>query len=67
MSLATLETFVKQFLEFQSNEASIVFQGGEPLLRNIAFYEKAIDFQTLGTGMLYCFNCILLSLTYLSP
>jgi uncharacterized protein len=44
MSLATLESFIRQFLEFQNNEASIIFQGGEPLLRDIVFYEKAIEF-----------------------
>ena len=33
MSFATLETFIRQFLELQNNEASIIFQGGEPLLR----------------------------------
>lgn len=45
MSLATLEEFTKQFLALQKNEASIVFQGGEPLLRDIGFYEKAMDYQ----------------------
>ena len=45
MSLATLEEFTKQFLALQKNEATIVFQGGEPLLRDISFYEKAMDYQ----------------------
>ena len=45
MSPATLEEFTKQFLALQKNEAAIVFQGGEPLLRDIGFYEKAIEYQ----------------------
>ena len=48
MSEDTLETFVKQYVNGQpygTTEVNFTWQGGEPTLRGIGFYEKAIDFQ----------------------
>lgn len=48
MSEDTLETFVKQFINGQpygTTEVNFTWQGGEPTLRGIGFYKKAIDFQ----------------------
>lgn len=48
MSEDTLETFVKQYVNDQpygTTEVNFTWQGGEPTLRGIGFYKKAIDFQ----------------------
>lgn len=48
MSEDTLETFVKQYVNGQpygTTEVNFTWQGGEPTLRGISFYKKAIDFQ----------------------
>jgi len=48
MSEDTLETFVKQYINGQpygTIEVNFTWQGGEPTLRGIGFYKKAIDFQ----------------------
>ena len=48
MSEDTLETFVKQYIKGQprsTTEVNFTWQGGEPTLRGIDFYKKAIDFQ----------------------
>ena len=48
MSEDTLETFVKQYINGQpygTTEVNFTWQGGEPTLRGIGFYKKAIDFQ----------------------
>lgn len=48
MSEDTLETFVKQYIKGQpcgTTEVNFTWQGGEPTLRGIGFYKKAIDFQ----------------------
>ncbi|MBA7470673.1 Anaerobic sulfatase-maturating enzyme [subsurface metagenome] len=44
----TLETFVKQYINGQpygTAEVNFTWQGGEPTLRGIDFYKKAIEFQ----------------------
>lgn len=48
MSEDTLETFVKQYINgqpYSTTEVNFTWQGGEPTLRGIGFYKKAIDFQ----------------------
>ena len=48
MSEDTLEIFVKQYINGQpcgTTEVNFTWQGGEPTLRGISFYKKAIDFQ----------------------
>ncbi len=48
MSEETLETFIKQYVNGQpygTTEVNFTWQGGEPTLVGIGFYEKAIDFQ----------------------
>ncbi|MDD5015743.1 MAG: anaerobic sulfatase maturase [Atribacterota bacterium] len=48
MSEVTLETFVKQYVNgqpFGTTDINFTWQGGEPTLRGIDFYKKAIDFQ----------------------
>ena len=48
MSEDTLETFVKQYINGQpygTTEVNFTWQGGEPTLRGIGFYKKAINFQ----------------------
>jgi len=48
MSEDTLETFVKQYINgqpYSTTEVNFTWQGGEPTLRGISFYKKAIDFQ----------------------
>lgn len=46
MSMATLERFTKQYIEAQTQpQVMFTWHGGEPLLRPIAFYEKALRLQ----------------------
>lgn len=48
MSFCTLEKLTKQYIEEQPDtcrEVQLVWQGGEPMLAGIAFYEKAIALQ----------------------
>jgi len=48
MSEDTLETFVRQYINSQpygTIEVNFTWQGGEPTLRGIGFYKKAIYFQ----------------------
>lgn len=46
MSEALLETYTKQYIEAQRvPEVTFVWQGGEPTLLGLDFFEKAIEFQ----------------------
>lgn len=46
MTLETLENLVKKSLEFSENGVcNFIFQGGEPTLVGLAFFEKFIEFQ----------------------
>ena len=46
MSIDLLETFVKKYIETQRGpEVAFVWQGGEPTLRGLDFYKKAVEFQ----------------------
>ncbi|MEI6132835.1 MAG: anaerobic sulfatase maturase [Bacillota bacterium] len=45
MSLETLEAIVKKTLEFADQFCNFAFQGGEPTLIGLDFFEKLIEFQ----------------------
>ena len=59
MSLSTLEKIVKSALEEAEKSCTFGFQGGEPLLAGLGFYEKLIEFQKkYNPGRLRVFNSI---------
>lgn len=42
----TLELYIKQYIEAQTTpEVLFIWHGGEPLLRTISFYERAVELQ----------------------
>ena len=43
MSLETLENLIKKALEYAQGSCTFAFQGGEPTLAGIEFYEKAVE------------------------
>lgn len=46
MSEELLEEFIRQYLESQTMpQVLFTWHGGEPLMRNISFYKKALEFQ----------------------
>lgn len=45
MSLKTLENIVEKALAYGEKECTFAFQGGEPTLAGLSFYEKLIEFQ----------------------
>ncbi|MDO5569911.1 MAG: anaerobic sulfatase maturase [Bacteroidales bacterium] len=46
MSVETLEKFTKQYIDAQIHSAvKFCWEGGEPLLRGIDFFKKAVEFQ----------------------
>lgn len=45
MSIDTLETIVKKTLEYADSTCGFAFQGGEPTLAGLGFFEKLIEFQ----------------------
>lgn len=45
MSLKTLEIIVEKALTYSDYECTFMFQGGEPTLVGLEFYEKLIEFQ----------------------
>ena len=59
MSDALLEQFVRQYIEAQTQpEVLFTWHGGEPLMRPIAFYRRALDLQRqYGRGRVI-HNCI---------
>ena len=59
MSDETLELFVKQYIEAQTTpEVLFIWHGGEPLLRPIAFYHRALELQQRYAGGRRVDNCI---------
>lgn len=46
MSLDTLETLVKKALEYADGLCTFAFQGGEPTIAGLPFFEKLIEYQT---------------------
>jgi len=46
MTEETLEAYIRQLIEtHRSNQVTIAWQGGEPTLKGVDFYRKAIEFQ----------------------
>lgn len=45
MSVESLEVIIKKALAYESDACSFLFQGGEPTLVGLAFYEHVIKFQ----------------------
>lgn len=59
MSDEVLESFVRQYIEAQTTlEVNFTWHGGEPLLRPISFYEKALEYQQRYARGRQIFNCI---------
>lgn len=45
MSEETLEMIIRKTLDYSETSCTIAYQGGEPTLRGIDFFEKSIEFQ----------------------
>ncbi|MBP3510566.1 MAG: anaerobic sulfatase-maturation protein [Prevotella sp.] len=59
MSDALLENFIRQYIEAQTAaEVLFTWHGGEPLLRPLAFYERALALQRRYAGGRHIDNCI---------
>ncbi|MBR5133433.1 MAG: anaerobic sulfatase-maturation protein [Alistipes sp.] len=59
MSDETLELFVKEYIESQTTpEVLFIWHGGEPLLRSIDFYERALELQRRYANGSRVDNCI---------
>jgi len=59
MSDETLELFVQQYLESQTNPAVLfTWHGGEPLLLPVSFYEKAMTLQRRYADGRHVDNCL---------
>lgn len=51
MDDAVLESYVRQYIESQAgNEVTFSWQGGEPTLLGVAFYERALELQRRHSG-----------------
>jgi uncharacterized protein len=46
MTLETLERLVESYLVYSYPHSSFIFQGGEPTLAGLPFFEKLVEFQT---------------------
>ncbi|MDO5447495.1 MAG: anaerobic sulfatase-maturation protein [Prevotellaceae bacterium] len=67
MSEELLETFIKQYIECQSQrEVMFIWHGGEPLLRGLDFYKKAIHLQQQHARGHVIDNCIQTNATLLN-
>ena len=59
MSDQTLERFVREYIESQTTpEVLFIWHGGEPLLRPISFYERALELQRRYANGRRVDNCI---------
>lgn len=59
MSEELLERFIREYLEAQSmHEVLFIWHGGEPLLRPLSFYRKAIQLQCRYANGRHIDNCI---------
>lgn len=45
MSLGTLEILIQKSLAYADGQCTFGFQGGEPTLRGLEFFQKAVDYQ----------------------
>ncbi len=58
MSLDTLETIVRRAAAYADGSASFAFQGGEPTLAGLDFYEKLVELQHKYAFRCNVSNCI---------
>jgi len=59
MSLDTIEIIIRKVLQFASGYATFSFQGGEPTLRGIDFFEKVVSLQSeLNVNKVKISNCL---------
>lgn len=59
MNEETLELFIKEYIESQTTpEVMFIWHGGEPMLRPIAFYQRAIELQQRYANGRRIDNCI---------
>ena len=67
MSDDTLELFIKEYIEAQTTpEVMFIWHGGEPLLRPIAFYQRALELQQHYAKGRKIDNCIQTNATLLT-
>lgn len=67
MSDDTLELFIKEYIEAQTTpEVMFIWHGGEPLLRPIAFYQRALELQQRYAKGRKIDNCIQTNATLLT-
>lgn len=67
MDEETLELFIKEYIESQTTpEVMFIWHGGEPLLRPIAFYQRAIELQQRYANGRRIDNCIQTNATLLT-
>ena len=59
MSDETLETFIRQYIEAQTQpQVLFTWHGGEPLMRPISFYRKVLQLQRRYAGGRLIDNCL---------
>ncbi|MBR1682904.1 MAG: anaerobic sulfatase-maturation protein [Bacteroidaceae bacterium] len=59
MSDATLETFIRQYIEAQTQpQVLFTWHGGEPLMRPLSFYRKVVELQRRYAGGRIIDNCL---------
>ncbi len=59
MSDATLETFVRQYIEAQTQpQVLFTWHGGEPLMRPLSFYKRVLELQRRYAGGRQIDNCL---------
>ena len=67
MDEETLELFIKEYIEAQTTpEVMFIWHGGEPMLRPIAFYQRAIELQQRYAKGRKIDNCIQTNTTLLT-
>jgi len=68
MSDATLEEYIRQYIAMQTTgHALFTWHGGEPMLRPLNFYRKALALQRRYAGGMHIENCIQTNGTLLTP
>lgn len=68
MSLQTLEEYTRQYIEMQTTlHVLFTWHGGEPMLRPLEFYEKAIELQKKYANGRHIDNCIQTNGTLITP
>ncbi|MGN1214506.1 MAG: anaerobic sulfatase-maturation protein [Bacteroidaceae bacterium] len=68
MTTEMLEEFTRQYIEMQTGDCVLfTWHGGEPLLRPLSFYKKAIEFQKKYAGGRHIDNSIQTNGTLLTP